>query len=104
MAIVGLAMMRSCCMTATEARLGAGGEGDRNERRGERHLRVVVIGAGFSGLAVASRLHEQGEEDFVVLERGESVGGVWRDNTYPGVACDVPSHLYSLSFAPNPEW
>ncbi len=68
------------------------------------HLRVVVVGAGFSGLSVAWRLREQGEEDFVVLERGESVGGVWRDNTYPGAACDVPSHLYSLSFAPNPEW
>jgi cation diffusion facilitator CzcD-associated flavoprotein CzcO len=65
---------------------------------------VVVVGAGFSGLSVASRLRERGEEDFVVLERGESIGGVWRDNTYPGVVCDVPSHLYSLSFAPNPEW
>ncbi|MDQ3284901.1 MAG: NAD(P)/FAD-dependent oxidoreductase [Actinomycetota bacterium] len=91
-------------MTAIEARSRNGGEGDRNERRGERHLRVVVVGAGFSGISVASRLRERGEEDFVVLERGESVGGVWRDNTYPGVACDVPSHLYSLSFAPNPEW
>jgi cation diffusion facilitator CzcD-associated flavoprotein CzcO len=97
-------MRRSCCMTATEARSGDGGEGGRGERRGVHHLRVVVVGAGFSGLAVASHLRERGEEDFVVLERGESVGGVWRDNTYPGVACDVPSHLYSLSFAPNPEW
>lgn len=70
----------------------------------ERDLRVVVVGAGFSGLSVAWRLRERGEEDFLVLERGESVGGVWRENTYPGVACDVPSHLYSLSFAPNPEW
>ena len=69
-----------------------------------RSVRVAVIGAGFSGLSVAWRLRERGEEDFVVLERGESVGGVWRDNTYPGAACDVPSHLYSLSFAPNPEW
>ncbi len=68
------------------------------------HLRVVVIGAGFSGLSVAYRLRETGEEGFVVLEKGASIGGVWRDNTYPGVACDVPSHLYSLSFAPNPEW
>jgi cation diffusion facilitator CzcD-associated flavoprotein CzcO len=70
----------------------------------ERRLRVVVVGAGFSGLSVAARLRERGETDFVVLERGASVGGVWRDNTYPGVACDVPSHLYSLSFAPYPEW
>jgi cation diffusion facilitator CzcD-associated flavoprotein CzcO len=91
-------------MTATGARSGDGGESERSERRGECHLRVVVAGAGFSGLSVASRLRERGEEDFVVLERGESIGGVWRDNTYPGVVCDVPSHLYSLSFAPNPEW
>lgn len=74
------------------------------EGDGGRHVRVAVIGAGFSGLSVAWRLRERGEEDFVVLERGESVGGVWRDNTYPGAACDVPSHLYSLSFAPNPDW
>jgi len=87
-------------MTTIEAR----SEDDLSERRGERHLRAVVVGAGFSGLSVASRLRDRGEEDFVVLERGESVGGVWRDNTYPGVACDVPSHLYSLSFASNPEW
>jgi cation diffusion facilitator CzcD-associated flavoprotein CzcO len=91
-------------MTGIEAHSAVGREGDRSQRYGERRLRVVVIGAGFSGLSVASRLRERGEEDFVVLERGKSVGGVWRDNTYPGVACDVPSHLYSLSFAPNPEW
>ena len=80
-------------MTAIDARSGFGGEGDRSDRRSERHLRVVVVGGGFSGLSVASRLRERGEENFLVLERGESVGGVWRDNTYPGVACDVPSHL-----------
>src|SRR5918997_6679230 len=100
MAIVCSATRRSCRMTAIEARSRVGGESVRSERR----LRVVVVGAGFSGLSVASRLRERGEEDFVVLERGESVGGVWRANTHPGVACDVPSHLYSLSFAPNPEW
>ena len=77
---------------------------DREGSRSERHLRVVVVGAGFSGLSVAWRLRERGEDNFVVLERGACVGGVWRDNTYPGVACDVPSHLYSLSFAPNPKW
>ena len=76
-------------MTAIEARPEAAREGERSEH----HLRVVVVGAGFSGLSVASRLREVGEEDFLVLERGESVGGVWRDNTYPGVVCDVPSHL-----------
>lgn len=66
--------------------------------------RIVIVGAGFSGLSVAVRLRERGEESFVVLERGPGVGGVWRDNTYPGVACDVPSRFYSLSFAPNPSW
>ena len=91
-------------MAAIEARLGVGSEGGGSGRYRERHLRVVVVGAGFSGLSVASRLRDVGEEDFVVLERGVGVGGVWRDNTYPGVVCDVPSHLYSLSFAPNPEW
>src|SRR6478735_7541328 len=65
--------------------------------------RVVVIGTGFAGLGMAIRLQEAGE-DFVVLERAASVGGTWRDNTYPGCACDVPSHLYSFSFAPNPTW
>ena len=69
-----------------------------------RHVRVAVVGAGFSGLGLAIRLKRRGVEDFVVLERAEDVGGTWRDNTYPGCACDVPSHLYSFSFAPNPEW
>jgi len=91
-------------MTAIEARVGSGRQDNGIERYGVRHLRVVVVGAGFSGLSVASRLRDSGEKDFVVLERGEGVGGVWRDNTYPGAVCDVPSHLYSLSFAPNPEW
>ena len=70
----------------------------------ERRVRVAVVGAGFSGLSVAWRLLERGETGFLVLERGGRVGGVWRENTYPGAACDVPSHLYSLSFAPNPAW
>jgi cation diffusion facilitator CzcD-associated flavoprotein CzcO len=65
---------------------------------------IAIIGAGFSGLGTAIRLREQGIEDFVVLERHEDVGGTWWANTYPGCACDVPSHLYSLSFAPNPDW
>ena len=65
-------------MTTIEACSEVGGEGSRRERRTKRHLRVVIIGAGFSGLCVASRLRERGEEDFVVLERGESVGGAWR--------------------------
>ena len=63
-----------------------------------------MIGAGFAGLGMAIRLRQEGIEDFVAFERASSVGGTWRDNTYPGCACDVPSHLYSLSFAPNPGW
>jgi cation diffusion facilitator CzcD-associated flavoprotein CzcO len=69
-----------------------------------REHEVVVVGAGFSGIAMGVRLRQQGVEDFVVLERAEEVGGTWRDNAYPGCACDVPSHLYSFSFAPNSEW
>jgi cation diffusion facilitator CzcD-associated flavoprotein CzcO len=65
---------------------------------------VVVIGAGFSGLGAAIKLVEAGIEDVVILERADEVGGTWRDNTYPGAACDIPSVLYSYSFAPNPHW
>jgi cation diffusion facilitator CzcD-associated flavoprotein CzcO/pimeloyl-ACP methyl ester carboxylesterase len=68
------------------------------------HVRVAIIGAGFGGLGAGARLAAAGISDFVILERAETVGGTWRDNTYPGCACDVPSHLYSFSFAPNPEW
>lgn len=66
--------------------------------------RVVVIGAGFGGLGAARALREVGVTDITILERSDTVGGVWRDNTYPGAACDVPSPLYSWSWAPNPEW
>ncbi|MEY4763855.1 MAG: hypothetical protein RI907_528 [Pseudomonadota bacterium] len=69
----------------------------------ERH-RVIVVGTGFSGLCMGVKLREQGEEDFVLLERAQEVGGTWRDNHYPGCACDVESHLYSFSFEPNPNW
>lgn len=68
------------------------------------HVRVAIIGAGFGGLGAGIRLRQAGVTDFVILERAASVGGTWRDNTYPGCACDVPSHLYSFSFAPNPHW
>ena len=69
-----------------------------------RHVEVAVVGSGFAGLGTAIRLKQQGRDDFVVLERASDVGGTWRDNTYPGCACDVPSHVYSFSFAPNPHW
>jgi cation diffusion facilitator CzcD-associated flavoprotein CzcO len=65
---------------------------------------VAVVGAGFSGIAVTAGLLRAGVSDVVVLERGPEVGGAWRDNTYPGCACDVPSHLYSFSWAPEPSW
>jgi cyclohexanone monooxygenase len=67
-------------------------------------VRVLVIGAGFGGLGMAIRLQQHGEADFLVVDKGDEVGGTWRDNTYPGAACDVPSQLYSFSFAPNPDW
>ncbi|MGZ6793758.1 MAG: flavin-containing monooxygenase [Mycobacteriales bacterium] len=66
--------------------------------------RVTIIGAGFSGIGLAAQLLMDGVTDLTVLERGEDVGGVWRDNTYPGAACDVVSHLYSFSFAPEGRW
>lgn len=68
------------------------------------HVRHLIVGAGFAGLGMAIKLDEDGESDFLVVEKGPDVGGTWRANTYPGAACDVPSQLYSFSFAPNPEW
>lgn len=68
------------------------------------HARILIIGTGFSGLGMAIKLKQAGIEDFVLLERGADVGGTWRDNRYPGCACDVQSHLYSFSFEPNPGW
>ncbi|HET8758821.1 MAG TPA: NAD(P)/FAD-dependent oxidoreductase [Solirubrobacteraceae bacterium] len=65
---------------------------------------ILIVGSGFSGLGMAIRLKQAGMHDFAVLERADEVGGTWQANTYPGCACDVPSHLYSFSFAPNPEW
>lgn len=69
-----------------------------------RRVDTLIIGSGFAGLGAAIKLAKAGKKDFVVLERGDDVGGTWRDNTYPGAACDVPSHLYSYSFALNPNW
>jgi cation diffusion facilitator CzcD-associated flavoprotein CzcO len=69
-----------------------------------RHLGVIIVGSGFAGLGAAIRLSQDGRDDYLVIERGSEVGGTWRDNTYPGAACDVPSHLYSYSFELNPKW
>lgn len=67
-------------------------------------LTAIIIGSGFAGIGMAIKLRQAGITDFMILEKAHDVGGVWRDNSYPGAACDVPSHVYSFSFAPNPEW
>ena len=67
-------------------------------------LAVLIVGAGFSGLAMAIRCRQAGIGPLQVIEKGDGIGGTWHDNTYPGAACDIPSHLYSLSFAPKPDW
>ncbi|NIQ93360.1 MAG: NAD(P)/FAD-dependent oxidoreductase, partial [Desulfuromonadales bacterium] len=67
-------------------------------------IEIAIIGAGFAGLGMAMQLRRAGREDFVILEQAGEVGGTWRDNTYPGCACDVPAHLYSFSFEQNPDW
>ena len=65
---------------------------------------VLIVGAGFAGLGMAIALRKAGVESFLVIEKGDDVGGTWRDNRYPGCACDIPSHLYSFSFELNPGW
>jgi len=72
--------------------------------RRRRSPRVAIIGAGFGGLAAAVALRRKGIDDIVIIERSDGVGGTWRQNTYPGAACDIQSHLYSFSFAPNRHW
>jgi cation diffusion facilitator CzcD-associated flavoprotein CzcO len=67
------------------------------------HARAIIIGTGFSGLGMAIKLQRLGV-DFVILEKAADIGGTWRDNSYPGCACDIPSHLYSFSFEPKPDW
>jgi cation diffusion facilitator CzcD-associated flavoprotein CzcO len=65
---------------------------------------VLIIGSGFSGIGMAINLRRSGREDFVIIDKADEVGGTWRENTYPGCACDVPSHMYSFSYALNPDW
>src|SRR5215204_3899337 len=69
-----------------------------------QELAAIIVGAGFSGICAGIQLRKAGIENFVILEKAQGVGGTWRDNTYPGAACDIPSHLYSYSFEPNPKW
>jgi cation diffusion facilitator CzcD-associated flavoprotein CzcO/acetyl esterase/lipase len=66
--------------------------------------RVAVIGAGFGGIGLGITLKRAGIDAFTIFEKADGIGGVWRDNTYPGATCDIPSHLYSFSFEPNPNW
>ena len=70
----------------------------------ESQPRVIVIGAGMAGILTVIRLLKEGYQNFVVYEKSDRIGGTWRENTYPGIACDVPAHLYTYSFEPNPEW
>ncbi len=65
-------------------------------------MKIVIIGAGVSGLCQAKRLLDAGIKDFVILEKSSRIGGTWNHNIYPGIACDVTSHVYSFSFMPNP--
>lgn len=67
-------------------------------------VRVAVLGAGMSGICMGIKLLKEGIKDFVILEKADAVGGTWRENRYPGIACDVPSHVYSFSFELNPDW
>jgi len=84
-------------MTADSARAEAPVSTPRNPR-------FLIVGAGMSGILAAVRLQEAGLDDFAIYEKADRLGGTWRENRYAGIACDVPSHLYSYSFAPNPEW
>lgn len=74
------------------------GSADRDD------LRTIIIGAGMAGMLAGIRLKQRGDNNFSIYEKGASVGGTWRENTYPGLTCDVPAHSYVYSFAYNPEW
>ena len=79
-------------------------EQHKNNAQDKNFSKIIIIGGGFSGLGAAIKLKEAGIEDFILLEKAAEMGGVWRENTYPGCACDVPSALYSYSFEQNPSW
>ena len=81
--------------------LPAGTRGDASQ---ERTHAVVIVGTGFAGIAMAIALKQAGVRNFVILEKADRVGGTWRENTYPGCACDIRSHLYSYSFEPKADW
>src|SRR5262249_34339908 len=80
-------------------------ESDDNTIIGEMEdFPIVVVGTGFSGIAMGVELKRAGIESFTILEKAGDIGGTWRENAYPGAACDVPSHLYCFSFEPKPDW
>lgn len=87
-----------------QGKIVAADRGAQPDRAPGTGPRIVIIGSGVSGILMAIKLLERGWRDFVVLEKAETLGGTWRDNTYPGVACDVPAHVYVYSFAPNAGW
>ena len=70
----------------------------------DRDLRIVIIGAGMAGILTAIKFREAGYHNYVIYEKTDRIGGTWRENTYPGIACDVPAHMYTYSFEPNPNW
>ena len=90
-------------MNLTETTAAVGGD-PRHEHDPLRSVDVIIVGTGFSGLGMGIQLARENNKSFVMLERADDVGGTWRDNTYPGAACDIQSHLYSFSFRPNPDW
>lgn len=73
-------------------------------KKQKRTPSIVIIGAGMTGILMTIKLREAGYSDLTIIEKSDRVGGTWRENTYPGVACDVPAHMYTYSFEPNPEW
>ena len=86
-----------CAVTSTQLQQSENGAAGK-------HARIGILGAGFGGLGMAIRLKQAGIDDFVIWDRDTEVGGTWWANSYPGCQCDIPSHLYSFSFAPNPDW
>src|SRR5690606_21948716 len=80
------------------------GRPDREASMTQPDYEVAIIGAGPGGIATAHLLRQRGIRDFVIIERGNDFGGTWRDNHYPGLAVDIPTLWYQLSFAPNPNW
>lgn len=86
----------------------AEGAGDEERRitngNAPNDLRIAIIGAGMAGILSTVKLREAGLTNYVIYEKANRLGGTWRENSYPGIACDVPSHLYSYSFEPNPDW